>query len=315
MLCFCSIFFFDHSHAQESHAIGPPPEVSIQSPLVMVSFGDSITAGAFANTAADLPLSFIPSIANLANLSILFNQNLKETAVENKQLWSWASGVGINSHYNHLKNYLNIQNPNELQVINMAVSGSVGYDLLLQVKKFAAAVSLKPETQIAYITMLIGANDTCDGITPEETYSELKQAFDILSSIPQKNKIRILISSLPQIYKLGEPAIRDHATGTFALSCEVIRSQMLKFCNSLTHWNNQAEYQSHINKVETMNGTLSKIANDAVQLHSNLDIQFSSALYQQDLNFELLASDCFHPNIKGQGIISEALWNDQPWFK
>ena len=200
-------------------------------------------------------------------------------------------------------------------MVNMAVSGSVGYDLLLQVRKFTEALKVKPDTQVAYVTILIGANDTCDAISPDETYSELTQALDLLASVPQKNTIKILVSSLPQIHELGQPEIRNHPTGTFGLSCEVIRSQMLKFCDRLTHWSNDAEFQADLREVQNMNAALAKATTNANLNHKNLEVKFSEALFQKAMDFNVLASDCFHPNISGQSMISEILWNDQPWFK
>lgn len=299
----------------QAGAMAPPPNVSVRAPRVMVSFGDSITAGAFANTSANLPTSFLPSILNLANLQDLFRQQLLETAVENKQFWSWASGVAISSHYNRLKKYFRNSPVKDIQMINMAVSGSVASDVLLQVKKFAVAMQRAPSTEIAYVTLMVGANDTCNGVELVDSEAKLHEAFDVLAAIPQVGKMKILVSSMPQVYQLGERAIRNRVTGTFFLSCEQVRSNILKFCNPLTHWNTNEEYSSNVKKVQDMNALLADIVQSASWKHRNLDIHFSDALYKQQLTFGTLAADCFHPNIKGQQQVSEILWNDQPWFK
>ncbi len=299
----------------EGGAISPPPSVNIKSPVVMVSFGDSITAAAFANTSAGLPTSFLPTILNLGNLSRLFQQNLIATAIENKQFWSWASGVAISSHYNRLKSYYRQSQNRELQMINMAVSGSVASDVVLQVKKFSDAIARTPSTEIAYVTMMIGANDACNQLDTNVVAAKLAESFDLLAKIPQIGKMKILVSSIPQIYDLGQPAIRNRRTGTLLLTCEKVRSDILKFCNPLTHWKDEPEFLSRVRAVNGMNEILQNTVADANLKYSNLDVRYSDALVKQPLTFGILASDCFHPNIRGQQQVSEMLWKDQPWFK
>ncbi|MBC7397570.1 MAG: hypothetical protein H7333_09010 [Bdellovibrionales bacterium] len=299
----------------QAGAIAPPPAVNLKDPLVMVSFGDSITAAAFANTSAGLPTSFLPSILNLANISTLFRQNLKETVVENKQFWSWASGIAISSHYNRLKSYFRGSERRELQIVNMAVSGSIASDVLLQVKKFSAAMERKPDTEIAYVTIMVGANDACNGVSLDESAAKLTEALDLLAKIPQRGKLKILVSSMPDVTQLGQPRIRNHLTGTFFLSCEKIRSRLLRFCNPLTHWSDDAELLANLGVIQDMNTVLANVATDANLHHGNLDVRYSNALSKHPLTFGILAADCFHPNIRGQQQISEVLWNDQPWFK
>lgn len=306
----------NNTFAQSKGPIAPIPNVTIKKSMVMASLGDSITAGAFADTAATLPTSFFPGLFNLLNLTEVFRQKAIETLVENKELWSWASGVGVSSHFMRLKKYLkSTTGSNDLQVVNMAVSGSVASDVVEQARHFATAMMESPSTEIKYVTILIGANDTCDGVSPEETASSMEKAFDVLASIPQKKPVRILVSSVPQIDQLGENKIKKHITGNFLLSCEVVRSKLLKFCNNITHWSNDSEHEANAMKVQQTNLLLESSVNAARLKHANLDIQFSNALSQEDLKFNVLASDCFHPNIAGHQQIAEKLWNDQPWFK
>ena len=304
------------AQAQVTGAIAPPPQVTIQKSRVMVSFGDSITAGAFADTAADLPTSFFPSFLAIFNLTEVFKQKALETVVENKELWSWASGAGISSHFTRLKKYLKTNTgSNELQMINMAVSGSVASDVVLQVNQFASAMAQNPDTEIEYVTILIGANDVCDRVSSDDTSANLEKAFDRLSAIPQKKPLKILVSSIPQIYQLGQSSIKNHVTGNFFLSCEFVRSKVLQFCNDLTHWSDQAGYDANVMKVQQTNLILENSVNAARFKHANLDVQFSHAMSEEALPFNILASDCFHPNISGQQKIADMLWNDQPWFK
>ena len=97
-------------------------------------------------------------------------------------------------------------------------------------------------------------------------------------------------------------------------TCAVLQLKILKSCNPLLVWSTDSEYRKRMSIVETKNGLIERVDLEAAQECSNLDIHFSRHIFQQAIVPEDLAADCFHPNQLGQQVISDLLWEDQPWF-
>jgi hypothetical protein len=74
-----------------SSAFGADPN------YLMVSLGDSITAGAFANTSTQQALPLDGPLSNLLNLNNDLSEGLLWSAVDNQATYSWASGQLIQS--------------------------------------------------------------------------------------------------------------------------------------------------------------------------------------------------------------------------
>lgn len=282
---------------------------------LMANIGDSITAGTFADTSTDLPRSVFLSITG----GFAFDNFKTFLLIENKKSYSWASGEWIDSHYQKLKRLIESgSSQDSLDVMNLAVPGAVAADTLVQAQRLVDAMKSGEYKELKYITLLIGANDACSSETESGTPSEhfgksVWSTLEKLAEIQQSERIRILVSSLPDIASLGRPEMRKHVTGG-VLSCDYFRRKILGFCKPLTKWKGEQEFLEKYQVVAEKNEVLRTVVQEASRAFPQLDIVFSDSLSQYDITPEILAMDCFHPNKRGHEQMSELLWKDQPWF-
>lgn len=284
-----------------------------QTRYLMVGLGDSISAAALANTSAGDPNALAIPGSNFKELRAVLLGESDSSFFDNKETLSWVSGSDLRSHWLRLKDALKAPNVT-VDVQNAAISGAETNALGREIREVQNVFRNGRYSAIPYVTLLMGANDLCKNTPIEQVQQNLTLAFEQLSKIPKAGKIRILVSSVPRIPELGRPEIRDRETAS-GYTCEYIRSEVLGFCNRMTHWNSDADYRSRLAEVDRMNSILQAAAQDAARKYSNLEVAWSDSLSRQSLDFPLLAGDCFHPNAKGQATLAERLWQDQPWFK
>jgi lysophospholipase L1-like esterase len=112
---------------------------------------------------------------------------------------SWSTGGawydGISSHYERIKRR------------NSAITGRAYNHAVTGAKMSAAANQARAAAaqQVAYVTVLLGANDLCTSspstMTPTDTFkAQFSQAMAILKQ--QLPRARIFVSSIPDIYQL-----------------------------------------------------------------------------------------------------------------
>lgn len=285
------------------------------SQYLMANIGDSMTAATFADTTTFLPFSFFQTLRG--ELAADSFQTL--ALIENKKSYSWASGRWIDSHYMKLRQSMRYENSNDtLDVMNVAVPGSEAKDTLIQAQKVVDAMKSGSYLELKYVTLLIGANDACSSSssvgTPHEVFREhLRATIRKLAEIQQKEPIRVLVSSIPNIPVLGRPEIAKHTT-MGVMSCDFFRHEVLGFCKSLTRWDNDADFDEKVLSIIEKNEIIHAVVEEAAQLYPNLQLVYSDALYRFEITTDLLAMDCFHPNQKGQEELSQILWHDQHWF-
>lgn len=261
----------------------------------MAAIGDSITAG----TLADLPLP----------------KQIKPGIIyKNPYSLSWATGRKFPSHAVRLADYLKKEGYPSLSVLNVAIPGATTMELKQQAQSVVQAVT-ENRSRLAYVTLLIGANDAClkEGPDLSAMRARILLVFEMLAALPQKEKIPILLVGIPKIPELGDEDIRADKT-ILGLKCQTIQGKILHFCDPLLKWKTPEEYQEKIDLVESVNRMLRNLPAQAMQLFPKLDIVFSQQLYEFDIPADLLAIDCFHPNGSGQEQVAEQLWADQPWF-
>jgi lysophospholipase L1-like esterase len=284
-----------------------------QVPL-MVGLGDSISAGALADTSTQksLPIPWglpIPSLDNPLD-GIGFKSDF-----ENKRTYSWVSGLVVHSHYRRLQEFMKAQGK-RIWALNFAESGAVSAKALAQAGEVETAVKLGLFNSIPYVTLLIGANDLCKSVPLETFRQNVHGIFEKIAAIRtgEGQPRRVLVSSIPRIADLGESRIMDYRTAG-GYSCRAIRSTRVSVCKRMTQWKTAEEHQKLNTLVDQANEILKDETLEAARKYPVLETYFSQVLSETNLDATDLAMDCFHPNSTGQEKIAESLWKDQPWFK
>lgn len=282
---------------------------------LMVSLGDSMTAATFADTSTNMPVSFFQSLRG----GLALDSFKTLVLIENKKSYSWSSGQWIDSHYNKLVRAMEYRGfQGDLDVMNVAVPGSVAEDTLKQAQKIVDVMNSGEYEKLEYVTLLIGANDACTSESPVGTPHEVfrrhvRATLSKLAEIQQGESVRVLVSSIPNIPALGDPKIRDHRT-MGVMSCDYFRHEVLKFCRPLTRWSDERDFLQKYQSVVDKNEILREEVEEAMRSYPQLDLVYSDSLHQFEITPEILAADCFHPNQQGQEILSNLLWKDQPWY-
>jgi lysophospholipase L1-like esterase len=238
----------------------------------------------------------------------------------NKYTLSWSSGYNLQSHYVRLSEYLANHEPNtHLEVYNVAWSGAVVVDLERQADQILNAWYSGKYQNVSYITLTIGANDACapwyvGGNPDAEWIANLRAFFKKLSVIQQKEPIRILWSSIPNIAELGKPEILNHQL-TSKKSCEQRMRFQDRYCTPLMLWKTPEEHRKNVLILDHKNDMMRDLAKQLSVEYPQFQFMFSESLFKRKIKIDFLSKDCFHPNSDGQDEISEQLWADQPWFK
>lgn len=275
------------------YAAGPPPTD------LYIALGDSITAASMAETSP-------PTAAARAS---------SRGAYENKKTLSWASGEEISSHYLKLKAWMAVHDPGaQLEVLNAAVPGITSAGLTSQIAEAANALATGKYRQIAYVTILIGANDACNGLSADTLRANLNDALDKIAALTPGKPVRVLVISLPQIPQLNRKEVREART-YFGMSCATFRNS-IGLCRPMLNWTTDEELQARLGVIAAMNSVIRESVQGATLLHAGqMDVAFVNSFAEADLRLEGLAADCFHPNKMAHGELSEAFWAAQPWFK
>jgi lysophospholipase L1-like esterase len=315
-------------------------------PDLMVSAGDSITAAFIANTqashpenevsTADLrpPLSQMPNPPDLEALYREIDSGIEPSSreyydeaqdrmlrasnlLEHKGSLSWATGGSIRSHYSRLARWME-KDRRPLGYVNVAHSGARAKDLEQQADEILSTWDSDRYRSIAYITLLIGANDACSEVFPGGTPADemavaLRKFIAKLATIDQRDRIRVLVAGMPRIPDLGFEPFRHHALGR-RMTCAAIQ-HLTRFCPALVDWTDPMQYWNNLAVVLKKNAILEHIVQEASRQYPNLDIRYTGALFNADIAVKHLAKDCFHPNALGQSEIADKLWAAQPWFK
>jgi lysophospholipase L1-like esterase len=277
---------------------------------LMAALGDSITAGFLADT----------HLKELITREGAVNGALSVPPFSTKNSDSWASGKSIYSHYLLLKRSLkNHGDLTPLDIMNTAIPGDKTQDLIAQAKKVVLKMKSGKYKALKYVVLLIGANDICS--EPETSESDMKESLktvfqtlaQTLSEIHQGVPIRILVSGLPKIPDLAREDVLESRTA-FDFTCRFFRDEVLKDCTPLLNWTTQTEYRQRVSIVEDRNRMIKEASETAQKLFPGLEITYSDRLFSTWIDPELLALDCFHPSREGQQMISDLLWEDQPWF-
>ena len=209
---------------------------------------------------------------------------------------SWATGDGtqVNSHYKRIV----AANPAMRgHAHNLAVPGAAVADLAGQA---AGAVRLG----VAYVTVLVGANDVCRGrftdMTDPATFrADLDRAFGVLKlGLPQA---RVLVVSVPDLYRLWQfghasgAAVRAWSHGTCpALLANPTSTADADNARRLAVRDRVVAYDSELAGACTAYGPRCRYDGGAVHA-----VAFGT---------NLLAPDFFHPNSSGQNELARVTY-------
>lgn len=285
----------------------------------MVTMGDSITAGLFANYSIDNP----PEPETLTYLAYLAAIGPKKGGVNRvhnafkRYDMSWASGDNPNdivvSHYERLKEYIP-----DLEKVELAHSGDTTVDLKKQVEDLFRETE-KRGIEPIYVVYLIGANDLCaantKGVTSTEDFR--KSVEESLSGILGKTEnTKIFVSSIPNIFSLqthGNEMVYGYVLNPYTeVTCRQIWEHLIPVCKTATKNSDDAQFDLMKMQLERYNEILDETVSNLGEEYKERII-FSPAAYNTEILRYDLSFDCFHPSEFGQAHLAEETWRDGFW--
>lgn len=304
------------ANSERAAAMGKPKPSSTQPNYLMAALGDSIAAGTLADTSVHASTATEQSLQNDYGGAVQ-----DQFIYTNRYSLAWGTGDQIPSHYMQLKSWLAKHEPQmNLVPLNVAIPGAVASDLVGEAQSIVTAMASGQYKALKYVTLDIGANDACsitsknpDG-TPDDQFADsLLKVFATLAQIRQDQPIHVMVSSIPKVPDLGRPDIQNTKTLGGA-TCNWIRAHIFTYCRTLPIWATEDQYENNVAIVEDKNAVLQSVIDEVNRTYSNIEAAYSTSTYDEALDSDLLAMDCFHPNKDGQTTLAQMLWAAQPWF-
>jgi lysophospholipase L1-like esterase len=210
---------------------------------------------------------------------------------------SWSTGTrsSVRSHYLRI---LDAEPSISGRNFNEAVSGAKMRDLGAQ----AAVVN---DRAVAYVTILVGANDLCTrtvgGMTSLEAFrTEFEEAMAALSA--GSPRARIYVVSIPNVYRLWV-ILKDDALARFAWRTFDICQTLLEDPRS-TDEEDVARRRAVRQRTIAFNAVLDEVC--ARYLHCRFD---ERALFDDPFTPEDVSRrDYFHPSLQGQQRLAHVTW-------
>jgi lysophospholipase L1-like esterase len=213
---------------------------------------------------------------------------------------SWSTGGtwydGISSHYERIKRR------------NSAISGHAYNDAVTGAKMAAAAAqaSAAAAQHVAYVTVLLGANDLCTSspatMTSTDTFrAQFREAMAVLKQrLPQA---RIFVSSIPDIYQLWKVLHTNRVARTVWAAAHICPSM-------LGATRTEAERQQVVARQVAFNQILADTchqygANCRWDGGATYDYKFSAS--------QVSVLDFFHPDLDGQAALARVTWATSWW--
>jgi lysophospholipase L1-like esterase len=299
-----------NAFSSQAQSVESQPEL----PRSMAVIGDSISAGALAifnRTDGLNPLL----LGKFLDLILRLGLKMSIKGVEYKQ-YSWATGwrKSVDSHVSRL----NELSERPVKNINAAVSGSTSFDLKAQVDNVLKWSRKKLKTKAPdYVAVEIGANDLClhgqASMSTAQDYSE-----NIRTSVERvlvKNpRAKILLVGIPDIFHLKKVAEDSFLSFVPGLNrC----SQMWSFhgfCrNILEEDSSSPKYKEALDRYGQYMHELENIEEDINSVWGQDTVRFASQLSHYEFKDTDISFDCFHPNKRGQSIISDVTWQESWW--
>lgn len=285
----------------------------------MVTVGDSITAGLFANYSIDNPPSS-ETLSYLAFLALVGPSKSRTDRVHEafkRTDMNWASGDNpydfVDSHYERLREYIP-----DLGKIDFAHSGDTTNELESQFQKLFKEIKRRGVEPL-YVIMLMGANDLCaseikDVTTKKDFRKNVETA--LASLLVQTENTKVLVSSVPNIFAL-QTHKNEYVYGYIldpqaVVKCKDIWENLIPVCKTATMSSNRNRFKLMQKQLKGYNEILEEtVYNLSIQFPER--VRFSQAAYNQEILREDLSFDCFHPSEYGQSHLAEEIWRDGFW--
>jgi len=288
------------------------PSSVYKTPESMAALGDSMSAGVLA------PFSRKSAWSPIHHLGILLN-TVEFLASSNRESfafrqYSWATGEEISSHATRLKRF----HPG-LLVGNFSKPSAYTGDLLGQIDEMMDW-SMKKTWKVIpdYVTLLIGHNDLCaddmSGVLSVAGFStKIRDSLGLLLRKSRGNE-RILVMPLSRIDKIVELSAKARLFPLPKMgSCEAMW-KVAPLCPTLTQTHSPKERKALSQRLREFNRVLSNEVSRARSVYGDR-VRIAEKIAKQEPHPDLLAIDCFHPNIKAQKILSEDSWAYTWWAK
>jgi lysophospholipase L1-like esterase len=213
---------------------------------------------------------------------------------------SWSTGGswydGISSHYERIR------------LRNSAIAGHAYNDAVTGAKMSAAAgqASAAAAQHVAYVTILLGANDLCtsspSSMTSTDNFtSQFSQAMATL--MQQLPNARIFVSSIPDIYQLWKVLHTNRVARTVWATANICPSM-------LGATRTEAQRQQVVARELAFNQILADTchrygANCRWDGGATYNYKFSAS--------QVSVLDFFHPDLDGQAALARTTWAASWW--
>jgi len=213
---------------------------------------------------------------------------------------SWSTGGawydGITSHYERIKRR------------NGAIAGHAYNDAVTGAKMSAAAsqAGAAAAQHVAYVTVLLGANDLCtsslSAMTSTDTFkTEFSQAMATLEQ--QLPQARIFVSSIPDIYQLWKVLHTSPVARTVWATAHICPSM-------LAATRTEDERQQVVAREVAFNQILA----DTCHRHGPSCRWDGGATYNYKFSSsQVSVLDFFHPDLDGQAALARVTWAASWW--
>lgn len=278
-------------------------------PATVVSFGESISAGALATYERRdwyNPLLMFKLLAQAAAMKVAGTF----APLESKS-YRWATGMSKNkkflSHFGRLRALS--RGTAKLAAIEAGISGGTMDDFSKEWEKY-----LKKHPAVDrenYYLFMIGVNDACGWLDrpptpPREYEARVRKAISQIRERDERGKI--LVVGLPDLERLrvvGQSA----KAGPWGSCVNVWKFH--GFCRNFLLEPDEDKRSETLARVASYNEILRDIVAEQDQGQDRL--RYSGRVADVQFSADDLSLDCFHPNRAGQAKISEETWRDSWW--
>lgn len=280
-------------------------------PQSMAALGDSITAAAFGSytrTDAQNPTTLLRLLTIIGRFGFTFSAR----AVEAREVsWSTGDGPRINSHWTRLSNLAHNKGI-KFKSYNSAISGAKAEDLGKQVDSLIKWSKTNLKTKAPdYVTLLIGANDVCNDTEVEDFGAAVEESIDRV--LAANNNAKIMIGGIPNIERLREVAIDAPLSNLPGLATCKDMWKKHGFCKKILQ-ENDANVRAKYGQLEQdYLGELKGVADTMNAKYGADKVRFAPEVYSYKFTANDISIDCFHPNVKGQQILSDTTWKKTWW--
>jgi lysophospholipase L1-like esterase len=213
---------------------------------------------------------------------------------------SWSTGGtwydGISSHYERIKGR------------NRAIGGRAYNNAVTGAKMSGAAdqASAAAAQHVAYVTVLLGANDLCTSspatMTSTDTFrAQFRQAMATLKQ--QLPQARIFVSSIPDIYQLWKVLHTNRVARTVWATAGICPSM-------LGATRTEAERQQVVAREAAFNQILRDICH---QYGANCRWDGGATYNTKFSASQVSVLDFFHPDLDGQAALASVTWAASWW--